>query len=119
MVAGIVLTLGTDFGLHAAGVFPALGQAMSSELLAIATAYRTVYSVVGSYITARLAPNRPIQHALVGGVVGLVVSIAGAVATWNRGLGPHWYGCAGGASDADGVGWWRFAVDGVAEAGAS
>ena len=33
------------------------------------------------------------QHALVGGVVGLVVSIVGAAVTWNMvpSLGPHWY----------------------------
>jgi hypothetical protein len=33
------------------------------------------------------------QHALAGGVVGLVVSIVGTVVTWNRGpaFGPHWY----------------------------
>ena len=32
-------------------------------------------------------------HALVGGGVGLAVSILGAAATWNKGpaLGPHWY----------------------------
>jgi hypothetical protein len=32
-------------------------------------------------------------HALALGVVGLAASIAGAVATWNRGpaFGPHWY----------------------------
>jgi hypothetical protein len=61
--------------------------------LLLATAYRTVFGVVGSYIIARLAPNRPMQHALVGGVVGLVVSIVGAAVTWNKGpaFGPHWY----------------------------
>jgi len=33
------------------------------------------------------------KHALVLGVVGLIVSTAGAVATWNKGpeFGPHWY----------------------------
>ncbi len=32
------------------------------------------------------------KHALAGGVVGLVLSTLGAVATWNRpDLGPHWY----------------------------
>jgi hypothetical protein len=52
-----------------------------------------VYGIVGSYIIARLAPNRPMLHALVGGVIGLIVSIVGAVATWNGGpaFGPHWY----------------------------
>ena len=61
--------------------------------LLLATVYRTVYGVVGSYIIARLAPDRPMQHALVGGVIGLALSIVGAVATWNRvpTFGPHWY----------------------------
>jgi hypothetical protein len=44
-------------------------------------------------VIARLAPDRPMQHALAGGVVGLIVSTAGAVVTWNKGpaFGPHWY----------------------------
>jgi len=90
-VAAIVLSLGTDLGLHAVGLTPPLGQPMSERWLLVATIYRTIYGVIASYIVARLAPNRPLQHALVGGFVGLIVSIAGAIATWNRGLGPHWY----------------------------
>jgi hypothetical protein len=90
-VAVVVLSLGTDWALHAAGVFPALGQRMSDALFLFATAYRTVYGVAGSYITARLAPNRPMGHALVGGLIGVALSTLGAVVTWNRDLGPHWY----------------------------
>ena len=44
-----------------------------------------VSGVAGSYITARLAPDRPMQHAPALGVVGLAMSIAGAVARWGRG----------------------------------
>ena len=91
IVVGIIITLATDIALYAAGVFPALGQPMSDRLLLLATAYRSVYSVLSCYIIARLAPDRPMQHALIGGVVSFVVSLIGAVATWNRGLGPHWY----------------------------
>jgi hypothetical protein len=95
MLVGIVLTIGTDIVLHMTGVFPPWGQSMVGfdGALLLATAYRTVFGVVGSYIIARLAPNRPMQHALVGGVVGLVVSIVGAAVTWNKGpaFGPHWY----------------------------
>ncbi len=88
----VILSLGTDIALHGAGIFPPLGQAMSDGLFLLATAYRTTYGVVGSYVTARLAPHRPMLHALAGGVVGLVLSTAGAVATWNKpSLGPHWY----------------------------
>ncbi len=93
IVAVVILSLGTDIVLHAVGVFPPWGQPVGDKPLLLATIYRTVYSVVGSYITARLAPYRPMQHALAGGVVGLVVSIVGAAVTWNKGpaFGPHWY----------------------------
>jgi hypothetical protein len=44
-----------------------------------------IYGVAGGYITARFAPNRPMLHALVLGVLGLAVSIVGTVVTWNKG----------------------------------
>src|SRR4051812_12576817 len=89
----VILSMGTDAVLHATGVFPPLGQRMSDALFLLATAYRLVYSVLGSYIMARLAPDRPMQHALVGGAIGLFLSTVGAVVTWNHvpSLGPHWY----------------------------
>ena len=93
LLAVIILSIGTDMALHATGVFPALCQPMGNGLFLLATAYRTVYGVAGSYIAARLAPDRPMAHALALGVVGLALSTVGAVATWNRGpaFGPHWY----------------------------
>jgi hypothetical protein len=93
IAVGVALSIGTDQALHATGVFPPAGQPMSGELFVLATAYRTVYGVAGSYVTARLAPNRPMMHALVLGGLGLVVCVVGSVATWNRGpeFGPHWY----------------------------
>ncbi len=95
MFAGIILTLATDVVLHAVGVFPPWGQSMVGfdEPLLLATVYRTIYGVLGSYIAARLAPHRPMLHALVLGTIGLAVSIVGAVVTWNKGpaFGPHWY----------------------------
>ena len=91
--AVVILSLATDMVLHATGVFPPWGDPVSSALLLLATTYRTIYSVVGCYIAARLAPDRPMRHALALGVVGVIVSTLGAVATWNRGpaFGPHWY----------------------------
>lgn len=93
LVTGIVLTLGTDAILHVTGIFPPSGQAMSSGLFMLATAYRVIYSVLASYVAARLAPDRPMWHATVLGVLSLVVSLIGALLTWNKGpeFGPHWY----------------------------
>jgi hypothetical protein len=93
LLAIIILSSATDMALHATGVFPPSGQPMADALFLLATAYRIVYGVAGGYLAARLAPDRPMQHALTLGVVGLAISIAGAVATWNAGpaFGPKWY----------------------------
>jgi hypothetical protein len=90
----LALTLPTDFGLHAVGVFPALGQPMNDSQSALATAYRALYSVISSYAVARFAPYRPMEHALIGAAIGMSLATLGAVATWNQGLGPRWYSLA-------------------------
>ena len=93
MLAVIILSIATDMVMHATGVFPPWGEPMSDTLFLLATAYRIGYGVAGGYVAARLAPDRPMQHALVYGAIGLVVSIVGAMATWNAGpaFGPRWY----------------------------
>jgi len=93
LLVGVILSLGTDQILHVLKIYPPWGQMMSNGLFMLATAYRVVYTILGSYVAAWLAPYRPMWHAMVLGVVGLVVSIAGAAATWNTNppIGPHWY----------------------------
>ena len=92
-VVVVVLSIGTDLALHAAGLTPPLGQRMSDNMLLVASIYRTLYAVIGSYLTARLGPRKPMQHAMIGGYIGLVLSIIGVVASWNHvaTMGPRWY----------------------------
>jgi hypothetical protein len=91
-VAVVILSIGTDMVLHATGVFPPPGRTMSDALFLLATLYRTVYGIAGSYLTARLAPRRPMLHALVGGGIGTAIATLGAILTWNQPeFGPHWY----------------------------
>lgn len=89
----IIITTATDALLHATGIFPPWGQPMSDSLFLLAFAYRIVYGILGGYITARLAPDKPVKHAVILGAIGFVLSLAGAAATWNRGpeFGPKWY----------------------------
>ena len=90
-----IVSLGTDEVLHLVGVFPPWGASLVGYdgALLVATAYRIIFGIAGSYIVARLAPDRPMRHALIGGFIGLALSILGAAGTWNRGpaFGPHWY----------------------------
>jgi hypothetical protein len=87
------LSIGIDVGMHSSGVFPPWGEPMSDGLFLFAFLYRCAIEVLGGYVTARLAPARPMRYALILGVVGLVLSIAGAAATWDKGpaFGPKWY----------------------------
>ena len=92
LLAIFAITTVTDIVLHATGIFPPWGQPMSSALFLVALAYRIVYGVLGCYIAARLAPDHPMRHAVALGVVGVVLSTAGAVAMWAA--GPAWYSLA-------------------------
>lgn len=88
VAAGLVgifaVTTGVDAVMYATGVFPPVGAPpMSHALFVLAFAYRFVIDVAGSWLAARLAPRRPMRHALVLGAIGLVLSVAGAVAMWD------------------------------------
>jgi len=58
------LSIGTHLARPATGVFPLLGRPMNEVLFLLATAYRTIFGAAGSYVMARLAPDRPMLPAL-------------------------------------------------------
>jgi hypothetical protein len=91
--AVFVLSIAGDAVLHATGVYPPPGRVMSSALFGLALAYRTVFTILGGLITARLAPARPVRHAVILGAIGTLAALAGLFGTWNRGaeFGPRWY----------------------------
>ena len=89
----IVLDIGLDVIMHATGIYPPWFQPMATGLWLVALGYRTIDSIAGTYLAARLAPDRPVAHALVLGCLGVVFSTIGVIATWNKGpeFGPKWY----------------------------
>jgi hypothetical protein len=92
-LVGVALSIGTDALLQKTGVYPPGHQNPRDSLLLLATAYRTLYGILGSYITARPAPDRPMGHALVLGAMGTFMGVIGLVVTWGRGpaVGYEWY----------------------------
>ncbi len=95
VAAGVLVTIGVttvvDILLHVTGVFPGMDQPLDDALALLATSYRIVIGIGAAWLTARLAPQKPLKHAMILGAVGVVLAIAGVVATWNLGLGPRWY----------------------------
>jgi H+/Cl- antiporter ClcA len=87
-----ILSLATDQVLHVLKVYPPWGEPMYSPgLNLLALAYRIVYTILGGYIAARLAPRNPMRHVLVLAIIGLIMGISGVIATSGLDLGPRWY----------------------------
>jgi hypothetical protein len=92
LITVVVLSEGTDFVLRWAGILPSLEAgvaAVTDTMLAGALAYRTLAGVIGAFVAAVLAPNRPMAHALALGLIGLFLSTVGTIVMW--GIGPAWY----------------------------
>jgi len=90
MVTGAALSVGTDFALETAGVFPSPGQgSFIWWMLLLALVYRGIYTVASGYLTAALASSHPMRHAIMLGIVGVAVIILGSIANWERSAA--WY----------------------------
>ena len=93
MILIVILDVGLDVIMHASGVYPPWFQPMAAGLWLLAIGYRMIDSIAGCYLAARLAPDRPLAHALAVGLIGVALSTIGLFATWNKGpqFGPKWY----------------------------
>ncbi len=92
LVAGAVLSLGTDQVLHVLKVYPPWNEPMyDTRLNLLALSYRMAYDTFGGYLAARFAPRNAMRHALILGAIGLVPSVAGVIAATKIELGPLWY----------------------------
>ena len=97
VIAGFVavagLSLATDELFHVLAIYPPWGQPMyGTGLYLLALSYRIVYTILGGFVTARLAPRATMRHVMVLGLIGLAAGTAGAIVAITRGdLGPNWY----------------------------
>lgn len=88
----VALSLVTDQLLHVLQVYPPWGQPMHEPgLNVLALTYRMIYTVLGGYVTARLAPRAPMRHVWVLAFIGLLLGTLGAIATIPMNFGPAWY----------------------------
>ena len=96
VVTVIVFSLATDVVFHAVGIYPPWFFPMPDSLWVLALAYRIVYGIAGTYITALVVRDRLVMHAMIVGVIGFVLSIVGVAANWNKGpaYGPRWFAIA-------------------------
>lgn len=85
----VMLSIATDILLTQTQIMLLPLNRNTTILIWLVILYRTIYSIAGSYITASLAPAQPMRHAMIGGFIGLALSIIGAVVM--REEGPMYY----------------------------
>ncbi len=89
-VVVVMLSVGTDSVLERMHIFPSSDDGLFiTWMLVLAFVYRSLYTVLGGYVTAYLAPFAPMRHVFVLAVIGTLGGIAGVFAGWD--LSPHWY----------------------------
>jgi hypothetical protein len=93
LVTVVVLSTATDAVLHATGVFPPMGRPMAGGLWVLATAYRFVFTFLGGWVTARLAPEPRMRAVWILTGIGAALGLVGVLSTLGAGpeLGPLWY----------------------------
>lgn len=92
LVAIFAASMAMDELMWTLGVFPrppAITYETAPYL--IATSYRAAIGVLGCWIAGRLAPSRRMGHALALGGIGVLISLAGTVASLTTEMGPIWY----------------------------
>jgi len=90
IAVGVILSTATDNIFERTGIMktdPFDGN--PTWLIMLVVAYRTIFNIAGAYLTARLAPFKPMKHIIILGMIGLVFSVAGTIVMWQ--IPPHWY----------------------------
>lgn len=86
----VILSMVTDTVLEKTGVMKTQPFVENPVwLIVLIVLYRTVFNTLGCYLTARLAPGKPMKHALILGSIGVVLTILGLIAMWD--VPPRWY----------------------------
>ncbi|WP_067537528.1 hypothetical protein [Nocardia crassostreae] len=91
LAVAAIASSAVDSVLQATGALPTGHIYASVPMVLTVVTYRTVFNVLGAYVAARLAPARPLAHALGLGIFGSIGSLVTAIATWNMEIGPHYY----------------------------
>jgi peptidoglycan/LPS O-acetylase OafA/YrhL len=96
LVVTILLSVGVDVLMVSTGLLPAKSADYTGVQWGIITGYRVVIAIFGCWVAARLAPSKPMNHALITGGIGMCIALAGAIYAWDKGpeFGPRWYALA-------------------------
>jgi hypothetical protein len=80
-----------DFIFEKIDLLPHGNLYTSTGIILFVISYRALFSLFGCYLTALLAPQKPMKHALILGGIGTLLSLVGVIVNAKMKLGPDWY----------------------------
>ena len=102
-VLPLILSRSADILLESTGVFPTVAQQRADGfdvlwMNILALCYRMAFGVLGGYVTAALAPNRPARHvhllAIIATAVAVISNLAVATIPATANVLPAWFAVA-------------------------
>lgn len=82
---GAILSIAADAVLEKLNFFSTENfKYTSTSILLLIILYRFAFNATGCYLTAKLAPQKPMLHVSIIGVLGTVLSILGSVIMWDK-----------------------------------
>jgi hypothetical protein len=85
-----ILSAGVDHICHITGVFPPYGAPMFGVgPLLLASGYRFIFQVLGSYIMGIIAREKAMKAAWIMSILGSIFWVSGAF--FMKEMGPIWY----------------------------
>jgi hypothetical protein len=79
----------TDVILEQTGLMKLPFAANPLSVMILVVLYRNIYVSIGAYITAAMAPAKPMKHVWVLAGIGFALGVLGAIVMWHE--PPHWY----------------------------
>lgn len=93
-VVVVLLSTATDAILESLHVFPAPNSGVKFDvtwMIILALLYRTIYTILGGYVAALLAPKPKMRTVIILGILGTLAGLGGFIATLGQNLGPSYY----------------------------
>ncbi len=86
-VLSAVLSVVTDILLEKLDWMSQANFAQTSlSVIILIVLYRFIYNTIGCFLIAKLAPNNPMKHVVIIGVIGTILSVLGSIAMWDKAI---------------------------------
>lgn len=92
-VVNALLSVVTDFLLESIGVLPDPSKGLfDTSAIILVLSYRAMYTILAGFLVAKLAPGKPMLHAVLLGIIGTTITLLAVSSPSFADKAPLWFG---------------------------